>query len=252
MTETRTLRVALTIGLAVGVGACFGANQVVLAGAAPPKPGAHRAELAATAPATERFWVERFDGPTLAWVAPLGQGPDKISKVFSVQRDNGNTFLHGRHDGRPDGDRPPFMHFGKRFDPDSPPLEKVTSLRWKWRVLQHPSNTTNMWEDVAASLYVIIKPPSMLGGGKGFRFGWLGGPGVKGTFRLGLARIALREEPATREWKSEEVDVCKLYRELYGPCEGEQLNYVGVATEADGTESVAEADYTDFELIVSK
>lgn len=252
MTENRSLLAALVIGLALGVGACFGANQVMLAGAAPPGPSAHRAELPPTALSTERFWVERFDGPSLTWVAPLGGGADKISKVFSVQRDNGTTFLHGRHDGRPGGDRPPFMHFGKRFDPNSPPLEKVKSLRWKWRVLEHPANTTNMWEDVAASVYVIIKPPSVLGGGKGFRFGWLGGPGVKGTFRMGLARIAVREGPPTREWQSEQVDVCALYREMFGPCEDEHLNYVGVATEADGTESVAEADYTDFELIVQK
>jgi len=252
MTENRSSRVALAIALALGVSACFGAKQVVLAGAAPPGPSAHRVELPPAAPATEKFWVERFDGPSLAWVAPLGQGPDKISKVFSVQRDNGTTFLHARHDGRPEGDRPPFMHFGKRFDPGAPPLEKVKSLRWKWRVLEHPANTTNMWEDVAASLYVIIKPPSVLGGGKGFRFGWLAGDGVKGTFRLGLARIAVREGPASKEWQSEEVDVCAKFRELFGPCEGEHLNYVGVATEADGTHSVAEADYTDFELIVQK
>ncbi len=238
---------------AAGALACFGMsnNTVVLSGAAPAPSGSSAARPVLPAE-PGRYWLERFDGANLAWVAPIGGSGGKVSKVFSVQREDGVTFLHGRHDGRPDADKVGFVHYGKRFDPQGPPLERVRSLRWKWRVRQHPANTTNMWEDVAASVYVIVKPPSVLGGGKGFRFGWLGGPGVKGTYRMGLGRVSLREDPATMEWKSEAVDVCALYREWFGPCEGERLNYVGVATEADGTDSVSEADYTDFELIVEQ
>ena len=238
------------VGVALNAGACFGASgtPVVLTGAPP----ASSASAPAAPAAPDVVWAERFDGPSVAWVTPLGGLAGKADRVFSVKREGAMTFLHARHDGTPEAEKVGFVHFGKLFEPHGPPLDQVRSLRWKWRVRRHPANTTNPWGDVAASVYAIVKPPSLLGGGKGFRFGWLSARGVTGTFRVGLARVPLREQPASDEWMSEEIDVCALFREMFGPCEGEHLNYVGVATEADDTQSIAEADYTDFELRVRR
>jgi hypothetical protein len=97
-------------------------------------------------------------------------------------------------------------------------------------------------------VYVVVKQPSLLFGGKGFKFGWLQAPGPSDTFQHGLLQVPLRSGPASERWQSEQVDLCALYREHYGPCEGEALRYVGVVTDADGTGSVAEAEYADFEV----
>ena len=238
-----------TLGLGIILTTCActrgSGRTIVLPGAGsapasspdPPVPGA--------------LWIERFDEPQLTWQAPMGNTQEQISKVYSVQREDGLHFLHARHDCRPEMHCPPFLHFGKKLDPNPPSLERIGALRWKWRVLEHPKNPEHPWQDVAASVYVIIKVPGAISAGKGFRFGWLARPGPKGTSRRGIARIALREEPATREWRAESVDVCARFREIFGPCEGQKLHYIGVATEADDTRSVAIADYTDFELIAS-
>ncbi len=75
---------------------------------------------------------------------------------------------------------------------------------------------------------------------------WVGG---HLAFSTGLLQIPLRHDPAGQEWHEESVaDLCALYRRAFGPCEGEHVLYVGVMTDADGTHSVAEADYDDFEL----
>jgi hypothetical protein len=144
------------------------------------------------------------------------------------------------------------MHFGRAFQTDPAPLDKVQALRWRWRVTRHPNLAPDddAWLDCAAGIYVVIKQPTLLTGGKGFKFGWLARPGAKGTHQHGLLQVELRHEPAGSGWKDESVDLCTLYRQEYGgSCSGQKVLYVGVVTDADGTKSVAEADYADFELV---
>jgi hypothetical protein len=214
--------------------------------AAPP-----RASAAPVAPPpASLFWRERFDGPSLDWRLLPGQSVEDLAHVFSVTQERAASFLHALHDARP-GSSPvvPAVHYGKDFDPPLP-LDRVRFLRWKWRVLQHPATNDDPWLDVAASLYVIFKTPSVLWNGRGFKFGWLQRPAPSGTFQKGIAQVALQTAPPSQQWKSEQVELCELYKSIYGPCEAEHLMYVGVLTDADGTRSVAEADYADFELLV--
>lgn len=206
-----------------------------------------------TSSASTLWWSESFDAPLLHWRSPSGHSVEQIGSVYSIQHEGPLSFLRARHDAREGaGPRIPAVHYGTAIEPQ-PALERVKLLRWRWRVRQHPQTQGDAWEDVAASVYVVVVHPGLFRGGKGFKFAWLSRPGpAVQTWQRGLAQIELRSEPAGMQWRTEEVDVCALYRKVYGPCEGEQLEYVGVVTDADGTRSVAEADYAAFELQVAR
>ncbi|RLB52421.1 MAG: hypothetical protein DRI90_22145 [Deltaproteobacteria bacterium] len=113
---------------------------------------------------------------------------------------------------------------------------------------QHPTVTDDPWLDVAASVYVMMQPPGLIRGGKGFKFGWLAKPGPEGTAQRGMLQIELRHDAAGPQWHTETVDLCELYRHAYGDPSEERLLYIGVVTDADNTQSVAAADYADFRL----
>lgn len=194
-------------------------------------------------------WSERFEGPALDWVAPLGEGPAQIAAIYEVQRGPSGAWLHAHHEYRGRGRVKP-VTYGKAWAKEPFPLERVRALRWRWRVNQHPPVEDDAWVDLAASLYVVVRQPAWYRNGKGFKFGWLARPGAKGTKQVGLLQIALHSDSQVGEWRSEEVDLCALYRKHYGPCEGEFLRFVGVTTDADGTRAVADADYADLELVV--
>ncbi len=190
-------------------------------------------------------WRETFSGP-LDWVDPFDHDARLVSRVYGVRRDGDVPVLHALHDDA--SGHVPAIHYGKAFLSNPPALDRVRALRWRWRVLRHPDVEANPWADVAASVYVVIHPPSVLHGGSGLKFGWLAKPGAEGTHQHGLLQIALDVGGTTGEWRSESVDLCALYRRAFGRCEGESVRYVGVVTDADDTRSVAEAEYADFEL----
>lgn len=202
------------------------------------------------APAPARVaWTESFGGGKLAWGDPSGHGPDQLAKIYGVQRDGGGAWLHARHDAT--NGKTPAMHYGRALANDGVALDKVRALTWKWRVTQHPRVEGDPWLDVAASVYVVFEKPGLFSGGKGFKLGWLAKPGPRGTHQRGLLQVPLRSDAAGPAWQSESVDLCALYRAEYGgSCAGQKVLYVGVVTDADGTKSVAEADYDDFTLVL--
>ena len=237
MSKARSLVASLAVAIGLGLFAAPGAR-----GDAPPP-------AAAPAPpsAPRVAWSERFAGP-LDWVDPFDHPADKLARVYSVKREDGITFLRARHDYTASSP-PPAMHYGHAFQRGPTPLEKVRALTWKWRARKHPPVGSDAWQDMAAGVYVIVKTPSLLIGGKGFKFGWLAKAGEKGTHQHGLLQVELRHDPAGDTWRSEAVDLCALFQQEYGACEGQKVLYIGVVTDADGTKSVAEADYADFELL---
>ncbi|WP_394837231.1 DUF3047 domain-containing protein [Pendulispora rubella] len=194
------------------------------------------------------YWQEQFTKRPLAWLDPFDHDRDTLARVYSLRTEGDFSFLHARYDGAVK-DRPPAMHYGQPFQQNPAPLDKVASLEWKWRVTRHPQVKDDAWEDCAAGIYVIIKQPSMIVGGRGFKFGWLAKPGATGTHQHGLLQVPLRSEPAGPEWRQESVDLCALYRKEYGACEGQKVLYVGVVTDGDGTKTLAEADYANFTLV---
>lgn len=193
------------------------------------------------------LWHEGFDRAPLELVDPFKHDPALVARVYSVEHEGADGFLHALHDETTV--HTPAVHLGKVFGTDGPPLDRVTALRWRWRVLRHPNVKGDPWEDVAASLYVVVSAPSLLHAGRGFKLGWLAAPGRDDTRQHGLLQVPLLAAPAGPDWRTAQVDLCALYRRTYGRCEGEHVEYVGVTTDADGTRSIASADYDDLELV---
>ncbi len=191
-------------------------------------------------------WREDFSG-ALDWGSPSRHDARELSRVYSVVEDAGARFLRARHDASVP-DAAPAMHYGRGFDGDPPRLSHTPILRFRWRVRQHPAAAEDPWLDLGASVYVVMKQPSLLSGGRGFKLGWVQKPAPLGTKQRGLLQVPLRSDPASDTWKSERIDLCALYRRSYGSCDDQPIVYVGVVTDADGTKSTAEADYADFEL----
>jgi len=195
-------------------------------------------------------WKESFDRPQLDWITPIASQAALVSQVFSLETDLHDHFLHARHDARPLVDSPPpAVHYGKSFAQAPVAVDQVRRLRWKWRVHHHPSSTNDPWRDLAASVYVIVRMPGLLPG-RGFKFGWVSAPAPTDTRQRGIVQIPMRAGLPLDSWVQENVDLCDLYKQHYGPCEGESILYIGVVTDADDTRSEAEADYADFELEV--
>lgn len=191
------------------------------------------------------LWKESF-AAQLDWRDPQEHRAAVVGRVYSVQREGPNAFLHARHDVTAKG-APPAVHFGKVFD--GIPLTRVRLLRWRWRARAQPAIHDDPWEDMAASIYVVTRAPTLLRKGRGFKFGWLAKPGPAQTYQRGLLQVPQRSDPASGQWQAEEVDLCSLYRRTFGPCEDAQIIYIGVLTDADGVKSIAEGDYADFELV---
>jgi Protein of unknown function (DUF3047) len=213
-----------------------------------PRAQGDEAQAPAAAPASSHVaWSESFAGP-LDWLDPFDHPKDKLARVYSVKHEDGLTFLHARHDCASPSP-PPAMHFGHAFQRGPTPLDQVRALTWKWRARKHPPVAKDAWQDLAAAVYVVIKQPSLLVGGKGFKFGWLAKAGEKGTHQHGLLQVELRHDPAGDTWRTEAVDLCAQFQQEYGSCEGQKVLYIGVVTDADGTKAVSEADYADFELL---
>ncbi len=230
--SARTLAVALAAGF-------LGSAAFVSA------PAAHAEGLTA---GSRVYWQERFDRPDIHWVDPARHDATALSRVYSIGHEGAVNFLHAHHDGT--GESPPkAMHYGRAFPKDAPPLERIASLTWRWRVTQHPAVRDDAWEDMAAGVYVIMRTPDLITSGKGFKFGWLAKPGAKGTRQRGIRQTELRHDAAGGGWVTENVDICALFEREYGKCDGEHVLYVGVVTDADGTKSVADADYADFALV---
>lgn len=193
-------------------------------------------------------WSETFGG-SLDWGSPR-QSNEQISQVYSRRSENGIGFLHAFHDAVPGADKTivPAVHYGHPFPQKNLRLADSCVLTWKWRVLRHPAVQDDAWKDAAASVYVVTRQPGILGGGRGFKFGWLAKAGAVGKKQHGFLQVERRHDPAGSEWRTERVDLCESYRNAFGEIGEEKLLYVGVMTDADGTKSVAEADYADFVL----
>ncbi len=190
-------------------------------------------------------WAERMAGP-LDWGSPSKHTPAEINAVYSVEPRDGTRVLHARYDAQPGSKAPSPVHYGHAFG-KPPRLADACHLSFRWRVIQHPAVGADAWSDVAASVYVITRVPGVLSKGRGLKLGWTAKPAKTGTFQRGILQVPIRSGGAGGSVR-EHVDLCALYRAQWGDPADERIQYIGVVTDADGSRSVAEADYTDFVL----
>lgn len=234
------------LGLGVSVFACTPKLEP------PPKEAAQPV----TAQAQEKgvTWQESFDRPDVAalgWGSPSDANPKEIEAVFDIASGEDGKFLHALHEVGGKDDPPPAVHFGRAWKKDAMSLGDACQLSWRWRVRHHPAPHDDPWRDLGASVYVIVELPGLFSGGKGFKLGWLQKASSMETKQRGIVQIPQRVDATTGTWHDETVDLCALYRAHYDGDPNEvPLLYVGVVTDADDTESVAEADYD--ELTVSR
>jgi hypothetical protein len=213
-----------------------------------PTPSPSSSAAVSTRGKSNVLWSENFRN-ALAWRDPQEHATRVVGLVYSIQTEGGASFLRAHHDAT-SRRGPPAVHLGKAFDGLA--LRDVGLLKWRWRARIQPGIKDDAWEDMAAAIYVVIKTPTLLRKGRGFKFGWLARSGPSQTFQRGLLQVPLRSDPPSLEWRTEEVDVCALYRRTFGPCEDEQIIYIGVLTDADGSKSIASGDYADFEIVAAR
>ena len=150
---------------------------------------------------TAALWREDFDHAPPDFVDPAHHDAAAVAQAYAVRVVDGNSVLHARHDGT--RGTTPAIHYGRAFERDPPALDGVSALRWRWRVLHHPDVDRDPWADVAASLYVLTKAPSLLRSGRGFKFGWIARPGPENTYQRGILQVALRAGGPLGEWHAE-------------------------------------------------
>jgi hypothetical protein len=193
------------------------------------------------------LWSERFDGP-LDWSDPEHHSRSALALTYSVQHVGGVSYLHARHDAA-QPKAPGAMHYGKSFANAPIALERVRLFRWRWRAVVQPNVKDDPWADMATGIYVVMKEPSLFSKGRGFKFGWPAKAAPINSYQRGFLQVPVRIDAPSDQWRNEEVDLCAAYRRAFGPCEGERILYLGVVTDADGTKSIAEGDYADFEIL---
>ena len=192
------------------------------------------------------LWSEHFTGP-LDWSDPEHHSPSALARTYSLRQEGGVSFLHARHDAT-QASPPGAMHYGKSFASAPIALERVRLFRWRWRAVVQPAVKDDPWQDMAAGIYVVMKEPSLFSKGRGFKLGWLEKTGPINTYQRGFLQVPMQSDPPSDQWHGEEINLCAAYRRAFGPCEGERILYIGVANDADGTKSIAEGDYADFEI----
>lgn len=191
----------------------------------------------------KEVWAEHMTGP-LDWSSPSKHKPADIQAVYSLETRDGARVLHARHDG---SKGPSPVHYGHVFA-KPPRLADACHLSFRWRVTRHPAVGADAWSDLGASVYAITRVPGALSKGRGLKLGWTAKPAPTGTYQRGILQVPLRSGVGSGGLLQEQVDLCALYRAQWGEPADERLQYIGVVTDADGSKSVAEADYADFVL----
>jgi hypothetical protein len=164
--------------------------------------------------------------------------------VYRVAEEGGNRFLHARAEKKQDVQ----IGLTHTFQPQEFPV-----VRWRWRVTQLPpggderSANTN---DSAAGVYVVFDNRLMP---RVIKYVWSStlpvGTRLDSPMYWRAKVVVLQSGPsALGEWRQETVNCYQDYKELFGAEPGE-VQGIAVLTDADTTNSLAEADYDDFALL---
>lgn len=127
-------------------------------------------------------------------------------------------------------------------------------LEFEWKAVRLPTGgdeTRGSTNDSAASVYVIwdIGFPFMV---DGIRYAWSTSvpAGTRATKRLGHDGVVIVESGREHlgEWRRVRVDVLRDHAQIFEEGEPRPPDGIALLTDADATESAAEAYYADFRL----
>jgi hypothetical protein len=172
------------------------------------------------------------------------RGDESVARVvYRVAEENGNRFLHAHADKQEVQ-----IGLSHAFEPKKFPL-----LRWRWRVAQLPAGADERavkTNDSAAGVYVVFDNRIMP---RAIKYVWSAtlpvGTRIASPVYWRAKVVVLESGPAgTDEWRQETVNFYQDYKDLFEAEPGE-VQGIGLLTDANTTESVAEADYDDFTLL---
>jgi len=135
----------------------------------------------------------------------------------------------------------------KKFKVD---LKEFPILSWKWRVIKLPSEekpSEKNKSDNGASIYAIF---SGFLSRTALKYGW-SNYYTKGTFidkSSQMKVIFLRDKTDPKNtWVLESRNLYEDYKDYFGK-EPSKLTAIAIMSDSDDTESLAEADYSDFKM----
>jgi hypothetical protein len=203
------------------------------------------------------FWAESLGAQTLirfhfesdevgkvpsAWAS---RDPQNMAKVYSIQEEGGNKFLHA--DARAIGIQ---IGVEKKWE-----LKDFPILRWRWRAWIFPEGTDERMKsgnDNVLSVYVVF-------GGwpipQAIKYVWSdtlpAGSVLDSPHSSRTKIVVLRSGRALRgEWVAEERDVLADYRKLLGaPHAAPVAGGILLLTDSDSTQTRAVGDYDDIRIL---
>ena len=166
--------------------------------------------------------------------------------VYSIERDEKLSYVRAQSRNAASA-----LYYKVKLD-----INKHPVIRWKWRALEFPKRSlperieSIEEEDFAARVYVIF-PSAFFTKSKVIEYIWSetipkGTSGVSGYSKN--IKILVLEKGETRGWRFEKRDIYKDYMELFG--EKPKLNVGAIAfmTDADSTNTNADAVYDEIEI----
>ncbi|MBI2059146.1 MAG: DUF3047 domain-containing protein [Nitrospirae bacterium] len=167
---------------------------------------------------------------------------DKPPAPYEVIEESGERYLHAL-------DRGESIKIVKKaeWDPSEFPF-----LRFRWRVHQLPPRANEkLRNDSAAGVYVVFERRGIQIYPNALKYVWSTGLPVGDSVRTGRGynQIVVLESGEEKKglWIEESVNVCSDYRRFFGKS-APDVQAIGILTDANATDSSAEADYDDFAL----
>jgi hypothetical protein len=178
---------------------------------------------------------------------PSGWGSrDKVnmSKVYSVQSENGTIFLHADAPGLSVQ-----IGYERGFA-----LKEFPILRWRWRAVLFPQGSNERersGNDSALGIYVVFSSFPV----RAIKYIWSDtlpeGSSFNSPYSSGAKMIVVRSgRTDIGAWVSQERNVLEDYRRLFGDAEKNPApKGIAILTDADNTRSRAIGDYADIEVL---
>ncbi len=166
--------------------------------------------------------------------------------LFTVEEEDGNRYLKAK-------DRGGSVTYGKEFRWN---IRRFPYISWRWRIHALPpggDERFNETNDSAAAVYIIYDR-NLLGVPKVLKYVWSSTLAAgTATRRKGIGRpwtvVAKSGEGGMGAWHTEVFDARAAFIETFGGDPPDKTLGIAILTDANATDSYAEADYDDFRLL---
>lgn len=163
-------------------------------------------------------------------------------KSFEVLEEDGMTFLRATHNKKA-------ITLHKKVEGWN--IDEYPYIEWTWRAQQLPeggNEDKSYANDAGASLYVIWES-SFVMRVKGIKFTWSSTlpPGSHISKRMGHDHVHVMNSGTDKlgQWQTHRVNIKNLFMKYFGKSESEKPVAIAILSDADATESVAQADYAN-------